>query len=171
MSYQICDNCKGRDYILYGSQWRCVCGHLNTLSKTKEIEMNKWKPITNAPMEENILLFHKDHGIHIGCRRKANVLDPYCIYQNIPNTRRYPTLWMPLPTPPEKEVIRPIDEDSIRPITEGSGPPPQKMVENPNCGSCRWFVRNFSRDSDHNRGVCYCNPNQLLSGVQVMIYI
>ena len=31
-------------------------------------------------------------------------------------------------------------------------------IENPICETCRWFVRNFSRDSDHNKGVCYCNP-------------
>ena len=65
--------------------------------------MNEWKPIVNAPMEEDMLLFHKEHGINIGHRREANLLDPYCVYQNSPNTRRYPTLWMSLPASPKEK--------------------------------------------------------------------
>ena len=115
--------------------------------------MNEWKPITNAPLEKNIILFHKEHGTHIGYRRKGNLIDPYCEYQNSPNNRRYPTHWMPLPEPPKKEVDPTEDK-----VSEFTGPPPQKRIGIPQCGTCRWFVRNFSRESDHNKGICYCHP-------------
>ena len=45
MSNQICDSCKRREFvhILDGVKWTCVCGHVNTVSETKEIEMNEEK--------------------------------------------------------------------------------------------------------------------------------